>query len=352
MPRVSVLLPVYNGEDNLKEAIDSVLQQSFSDFELIVISEHGTSPSSLEIIKSYDDPRIVHLVNDERLGLARSLNRGAEAAKGEYLARMDGDDISLKHRFERQVDFLDAHPNIGVLGTAVHVINRNGHRIGRIVYPLNSDTASLEILLRSPLAHPTVMIRKVVFSELGGYDPQVKMMEDYELWLRVIRKTGLCSLRRPLLLYRWHIGNSSSIQAGALVNKANLAARADWDGDPADGYSLDILRDRSLLAKPGDALKAAGLLTRMRGERVGSKKGTPVTFEAEISCGRIWLSLAARSKGGIRESMAIMRMVALTLGPKAILVMPISGTKLFSYLLQQRSMARASSNGTSTFSRE
>ncbi len=121
-PTISVVMPVYNGAKYLKEAIESVLNQSFKDFELILIND-GSTDSSESIIKSFDEPRIVYLNNGGNLGLSKSFNKGIIAAKGTYIARMDADDVSLPNRFEIQLDYLDTHPNIGVIGTNIILIN-------------------------------------------------------------------------------------------------------------------------------------------------------------------------------------------------------------------------------------
>ena len=125
MPRVSVILPAYNAEAYLKEAIDSILNQTFPDFQLIVINDCSTDGTE-EIIRQYADPRLVPVKNEKNLGIAATLNRGLSLAQGDYIARMDADDISLPHRLERQVAYLDAHPDIAVLGTNVETFDENG----------------------------------------------------------------------------------------------------------------------------------------------------------------------------------------------------------------------------------
>ena len=120
MPRVSVLLPVYNTRpEHLREAIDSILAQTFADFELLILNDCSTNTDVEEVVKSYTDPRIVYAVNERNLGISPSRNRLLDMAQGEYLAVMDHDDISLPERFEKQVAFLDAHPDVGIVGCQV-----------------------------------------------------------------------------------------------------------------------------------------------------------------------------------------------------------------------------------------
>ena len=118
MPKISVVMPAYNAEKYIGEAIESILNQTFKDFEFIIIND-GSVDHTKEIIREYNDPRIVLLENDKNRGIVLSLNKGLDAATGKYIARMDADDIALKNRFERQVEYLDEHKDIGVLGTGI-----------------------------------------------------------------------------------------------------------------------------------------------------------------------------------------------------------------------------------------
>ena len=204
MPRVSVILPAYNAEAYLKEAIDSILNQTFPDFQLIVINDCSADGTE-EIIRQYADPRLVPVKNEKNLGIAATLNRGLSLAQGDYIARMDADDISLPHRLERQVAYLDTHPDIAVLGTNVETFDENG--------PLctgwsSTDPAQMkaDLFFSCGLAHPSVMMRKSVIQALGGYDPEFEGLEDYELWFRVARSHGVTTLPEVLFRYRVHSG--------------------------------------------------------------------------------------------------------------------------------------------------
>lgn len=137
MPKISVVMPAYNAEKYIGEAIESILNQTFKDFEFIIIND-GSVDHTKEIIREYNDPRIVLLENDKNRGIVLSLNKGLDAATGKYIARMDADDIALKNRFERQVEYLDEHKDIGVLGKVTDVVAR----LGETQRLINADCSS------------------------------------------------------------------------------------------------------------------------------------------------------------------------------------------------------------------
>lgn len=204
MPKISVIMPAYNAETYIKEAIDSILSQTYGDFELIVLNDCSKDRTE-EIILSYTDPRIVYLKNPQNMGVAATLNRGLAVAGGTYIARMDADDISLPERFAQQVAFLDANPQVAVLGTNSETFDENG--------PLytgwsatNPAQMKVDLLFSCGVAHPSVMMRKAVIQQLGGYDPEFEGMEDYDLWCRVAEHHGVTTLEDILLRYRVHSG--------------------------------------------------------------------------------------------------------------------------------------------------
>ena len=204
MPKVSVIMPAYNAEKYIKEAIDSILAQTFGDFEFIIINDCSKDATE-EIILSYLDPRIVYIKNEKNLRVARTLNKGLAVARGEYIARMDADDISLPERFQKQVDYLDAHPEIAVLGTNVELFDENGP-ICTGWSATDPAQMKVDLLFSCGLAHPSVMMRRNVIAQLGGYDPAYEGLEDYQLWCRVAEKYGVTTLPDLLLRYRIHGG--------------------------------------------------------------------------------------------------------------------------------------------------
>jgi glycosyltransferase involved in cell wall biosynthesis/2-polyprenyl-3-methyl-5-hydroxy-6-metoxy-1,4-benzoquinol methylase len=207
-PKVTVLMPVYNGEQHLAEAIDSILHQSFSDFEFLIIVEHGTNKASLKILESYSDPRIVFHNNEYRLGLSDSLNLGLKLAKGEYVVRMDADDISLPDRLKIQVDFMDANPKIGVAGGWLQYFNSYGD-LNIEQTPSNPEEYACRNLFNCSLAHSSAILRKKIFWD---NDLQYKTewhLEDHELWARMLNQK-ICKITNiPVLLIKYRLADDS-----------------------------------------------------------------------------------------------------------------------------------------------
>ena len=196
-------MPVYNGEKYLRESIDSILNQTLTDFEFLIIDD-GSTDNSIEIINSYQDPRINLVKNYKNEGLVYSLNRGLSLAKGEYIARMDSDDISLSERLVKQVNFLDSNPEIAVVGTWVKVINETDEPQITWQYPLKPLEIQWNLYFYCPLAHPSVMFRKNTILDYDGYSQEMADAEDYDLWLRLVKKNLLSNMKDILLLYRQH----------------------------------------------------------------------------------------------------------------------------------------------------
>lgn len=202
MPKISVLMPAYNAEKYIAQAIESILGQTFGDFEFIIINDCSKDRTE-EIILSYHDPRIVYLKNEQNLGVAVTLNKGLAAATGKYIARMDADDISLPERLEKQVAYLEANEDIAVLGTNVESFNEFG-TISTGWSATDPEQMKVDLLFACGLAHPSVMMRTEAIRELGGYDPEFNGLEDYELWCRVLEKHSITTMPDVLLRYRIH----------------------------------------------------------------------------------------------------------------------------------------------------
>lgn len=206
------MLPVYNGERYLRAAIESIISQTFEGFELLIVCEPCTD-GSVDIVESYGDPRIVYVQNEERLGLAASLNRGIALARGDFIARMDADDVSLPERLAKQVRFLEAHPEVGVLGTGAEIVDDLGHRSTTLRFPTEHGVLRWCLCFFNPILHPTVMMRRGVVEQLRGYDPAVGRGEDYDLWRRVSGVSRLANLADVLFHLRKHDANVSILNA-------------------------------------------------------------------------------------------------------------------------------------------
>lgn len=201
--KISVIMSVCNGEQHLRESIESVLNQSFTNFEFIIVND-GSTDASLEIIKSYADKKIRIINNEENIGLTKSLNKAIKQAQGEYIARQDADDISLPNRLELQFEFLENHPEVALLGTGVYVINENGATIEkRIMHP----NPKKSLLKGNRFIHGSVMFRKSVIDERGAYNETLRYSQDYELWLRMSKKYDVRNLTAPLYKLRMHKGS-------------------------------------------------------------------------------------------------------------------------------------------------
>ena len=199
---VSVVMPVYNAENYVKKAIISVLEQTYTNIELILIND-GSTDNSLDIMKEFHNKdNRVKLISRENKGLVYSLNEGIKSALGEYIVRMDADDICLLNRIEKQVNFMKQHKEVGVCGGWVQFFGKN---IKSVIWklPLTSEELKVRLLFSVPLAHPSVIIRKKIILENElFYDADYKHAEDYELWSRVVDYTNLANLPEVILKYR------------------------------------------------------------------------------------------------------------------------------------------------------
>lgn len=201
-PEVSVLMAVYNGEKYLQEAIESILHQTLTDFEFVIVCDPSTD-NSLAIIQSYKDPRIVLVNNEDKLGLAQSLNQGLKIARGKYVVRMDADDISLQQRLERQASFMEEHKKVGVCGSWLEIIGFDGGWIREL--PVEPEVLKCQLLFGCLLAHPTVIMRRELLIKYNlFYNPAFDYAEDYDLWIRCARHFCLANQNEVLYLYRHH----------------------------------------------------------------------------------------------------------------------------------------------------
>ncbi len=224
-PTISVVMSVFNGERYLREAVSSILMQSFGDFEFIVIDD-GSTDSSGQILDSYQasDGRVA-VYHQENSGLSVSLNRGCALARGKYIARMDADDIAVRDRLMWQVDFMEAHPEVGVLGGAVESIDATGKGLLRCRQPLKDrDIKSALHRGDCPFWHPSVLIQKEALTSMGGYRMTMVHAEDYDLWLRIADRFQFANLEAVLLKYRVH-ANQVSVSRWREQAISNLAAR-------------------------------------------------------------------------------------------------------------------------------
>jgi glycosyltransferase involved in cell wall biosynthesis len=235
---ISVVLAVYNGSLYLREAIDSILSQTFKDFELIIIND-GSTDSTSEIILSYNDPRIVYIDNKVNRRLIYSLNKGLSESRGKYIARMDADDVAFPERFRIQYDFMEKHPEIGICGTNIETFFEETKKRQIIRFPKDDKTIRAYTYFQSPFCHPTVMMRRdVIEKNKLQYSTDFIHTEDYAMWIEILKYTSAYNIQQPLLRYRRHEG--SVVWMTEKNNKKNVtASRIQGIYAAQNGISMD-----------------------------------------------------------------------------------------------------------------
>lgn len=293
-PRVTVLMPVYNAETYLQEAVESILRQTFADFEFLIIDDASTD-TSREMVRSYSDPRIRLLENERNMRVAATLNRGLDEATGEYIARMDADDVSLPRRLEKQVAFMDRQPEIGISGTRAKAFGATSYTIQ---YPADPERIRCRLLFNTAFAHPSVIMRRAMLDEHELRYTDLGHFEDLELWQRAAECFPCANLNEVLLRYRVTEG-SAFHGAGAAdresayreIDKAALARL----GIDATG---DELRLHNELRRPTgstdlDAIEA--WLMRLRESNRRSRRFDTLVFEPMLA--DTWFVVSCRTPG-------------------------------------------------------
>jgi glycosyltransferase involved in cell wall biosynthesis len=210
---ISVLLPVYNAEKWLKSCVQSLLAQTFEDFRIYVIND-GSTDQSLDILREFNDLRIIIVENKKNLGLIASLNEGLSLARGKYIARMDADDLCMPDRFKKQVEYLEAHPEVSVLGTRAYYLDEESHVVYKIPYP--KDGVGSHLTYRNCLIHPSIMMRALTVGD-QRYSNTALGFEDYDLWTRLSTQgLNIEILPQELLYYRVRQGSESAIRPHVL----------------------------------------------------------------------------------------------------------------------------------------
>lgn len=211
-PVISVVIPAYHSENTIGRAISSIMTQTYANWELLVITEEGDNSNTVNVIKDYalKDSRIKLIVNTHNKGIPGSLNCGIEQARGKYIARMDADDESLPERFQIQVDYMESHPEIGLCGTDMNMVN--DVKKSNVSMPHSSDEIKARTPFSCPLSHPTVMFRRQLFANNGWwYDETKDAAEDYDLWLRLWNRCDMSNIPSPLIDYHYdNIHNASA----------------------------------------------------------------------------------------------------------------------------------------------
>ena len=237
MPLISVVTSVYNGEAFLKECVDSVLNQTFQDFEYIILN-NGSTDRTPEILAKYKDPRLL-IIQQENLGIARSLNKGIHMANSEIIARLDADDFSDPNRLEKQINFMSQHPEIVLCGSRFNVLLGSDY----IDYPIRSlegdEAIRKSMSCFNPFSHSTVVFRKAAFIQSGGYSEKFIFGQDYELWSRLLDYGEGYILKDELSTIRLSEQSTSNINSKALRIESlriRWAAFRKFGGNPGEVF--------------------------------------------------------------------------------------------------------------------
>lgn len=218
MPTLSIIMPVFNTEPFIKEAVGSLVNQTFSDFELIIVND-GCTDRSIEIVKEFKDPRIRILTNEVNSGIVFSRNRGTKAALGKYIAPFDADDIARKDKFEKQIRFLEKHPKFGMIGSWAELIGENGEPLKK-KWKINAPPERIPaiLLFRNYFVQSAMVIRREVMPE-GNYSSGYDVVEDYKMWVEITRKYKSWNYPDYLVKYRIHSKSITNLEVQKMAER-------------------------------------------------------------------------------------------------------------------------------------
>ena len=279
-PKVTVMMAVYNAEKYLRQAIESILRQSFHDFELI-IHDDGSTDHSAEIIQSYRDSRIRAVLNPINQGEERVRNQCLQRARGEYIAVLDADDVAHRDRLQIETDFLNRNTDVSLVGSPHEIIDEAGRVVG--IQRIYSDELAIKwgLLLGNQFSHSTVMYRREDVLAVGGYDEALSYGSDFDLWVRLTTRGRLVNLRYPLSQYRVHSQNTTH----------TLRSSAK-----ADGISMVVARSIHLITGHSIDLEVAKILTRDFHKPASTKAALELAFDTTYRCLERFISSAAPNR--------------------------------------------------------
>ena len=227
----------------MRLAIESIQRQTYQNYEFLIVDDGSTEQKTIEILRSFHDPRIVIYQNKKNIGLTNSLIKGIELSRGAFIARFDADDIALPHRLEKQVAYFLDHPEIGLLGSACFYIDGSGRFLGRQNVPESDLEIRWHSLFANPFIHSSVMIRRsVLVNGNFNYDPECKTAQDYDFWVRLLPTVRASNLPQALIYYRIHDASISSVLSEEQVD---THLRVAFNGLKQTFPTLDL--DKGLL---------------------------------------------------------------------------------------------------------
>lgn len=236
---LTVLLPVYNSERFLKQAIDSVLTQSFQDFILLIIND-GSIDKSKDIIMGYNDERIEYIENESNIGLVKTLNKGLSLVKTKYVARMDADDICNSDRFEIQINYLEKNSTIALVGGWATVINEENRTVGKIKYPSDDITIRTSLLFSNMFIHSSIMLRYELIKDLK-YDESHIATEDFGLWAKISQNNSIANLQHFLIEYRINTKGIMAKENLIIQNRIRNSVKVYYDVLNGSGIIVDLM---------------------------------------------------------------------------------------------------------------
>lgn len=287
-PQISVIMPVFNGEKHLNEAVDSILDQTFKDFEFIIVND-GSTDNTSEILHSYSDSRI-QLIERENRGFAYSLNEAIQSAKGKYIARMDADDVALENRLQLQYEFMESYPGIDILGGQADIIDEDGRLIGEMHKPISWPNISKYIKYACPLCHPTYFVREHVYDIIKGYR-NIPPVEDYDFLFRAFEKGCVMkNLPEKILKYR---KTNNSMTANNFLRTVTLTSKIQ---------KLHVLKKR-------DKKKEKNILLTLQ----NYNKQTTFWFRVIYNLRNKLLAIRKRQKG-LKKYLLLVSIIVVSLG--------------------------------------
>lgn len=237
-PKISVLMPAYNAEQYIAEAIDSIIDQTFSDFEFIIVDD-GSTDRTWEIVQEYanKDDRIVPLRNEKNMNICHALNRGIDAARGKYIARMDADDWSYPDRLEKQYKYMEAHPDIVISGGTMEVCDENLNVLNERRYNLTDEAIRKKLFRYSPFCHATTIYKSDAAKKVHGYNAQLYDAEDYDFYFRLGQSGKFANLTDTL--YKMRV-NNLGVSLSRLSRQERIALYIRYKAVMEYGYIMTI----------------------------------------------------------------------------------------------------------------
>jgi len=267
LPETSVIMSVYNTERFVIQAIESILGQTYRDFEFVIVND-GSTDKTGQILSEFQkrDARIVLLNNQKNIGVTKSLNIALKEARGKYVARMDPDDISRKDRLEIQISYMKSNPLTDILGSYVKSIDEDGSITGEWIYPDDPVSIRWQLIFANALAHPSVVYKKDIVLSAGGYNEDLASGIDYDLWVRLSPKARICQVKEFLVMWRSHTGSITYQYAERRKNTQKAIVKKQIEGylgrevPDKDVESLYSLEAEAPLSSPEAVKDAAALI--------------------------------------------------------------------------------------------